>query len=73
VTQTQAPALSWAWRSNGAAKTVPTCASAVLRGADLRDAVLSDAVLRGADLRDADLSGADLRDANLRCDLPVPT
>ena len=44
---------------------------AVLSGADLRDAVLSRAVLRDAVLRDAVLSravlrGADLRDADLR-------
>jgi uncharacterized protein YjbI with pentapeptide repeats len=44
---------------------------AVLRRADLSDAVLSDADLRGADLSDADLRGADLRravlsDADLR-------
>ena len=44
---------------------------AVLSGADLSDAVLRGAILRGADLSDAilrgaDLSGADLRDADLR-------
>jgi len=37
-----------------------------LRGADLRDANLSDANLRYANLSDADLRGADLRYADLR-------
>lgn len=53
---------------NTMAKTVKV---AVSRGADLRDANLSDANLRdaslcGANLRGADLCGANLRGANLR-------
>ena len=49
---------------------MPTCADAVLSGADLSGAVvrvadLSRAVLSGADLRDADLSGAVLSGADL--------
>jgi Pentapeptide repeats (8 copies) len=51
--------------------TAAVAAKKSLRGADLRDAVLSgadlsDAVLRGADLCGADLRGADLRGAVLR-------
>ena len=49
----------------GLAVKVAVGQKADLRGADLRNAVLSGAVLRGADLSGAVLSGAVLRDADL--------